>query len=375
MTTPSRRSRPCRLPLVLAAALAVACGGDTTEPPPQRPVPVATTVLVTPASATIAAIDDTVRFSADVRDQEGQPMTGVAINWLSSDLFVATVNTVGVARATGNGTATVTATVRGVSGTATLTVEQQVAAVAVSPDSSVLVVGETLPLEVAVVDTKGHAVQGAQVAWESRDTTVAMVDESGRVTAAGVGRTQVTAVSDEVVAEVAVAVLPTPVSMAIAPDTIEFASLRDTTELAATAFDAEGNEIHGLAFVWSSTDTTVAMVDALGRVVSVDNGMVDVTAERASVAALATVRIAQVAESLRVLPAVDTVAVGDSIALTALAADANGYAIAAAAAPAFAWTSAAPEVVDVDANGRPPRLPRASPRSRSVRGTSRPLPR
>lgn len=331
--------------------MAAACGGDTTEPPPRRPVPVATTVVVTPASATIAAIDDTLRFSADVRDQEGQPMTGVAITWISSDLFVATANALGVARATGNGTATITARVSGVSGTAALTVEQQVAAVEVSPDSSVLVVGETLPLEAAIMDANGHAVQAAQVAWESRDTTVATVDESGRVTAAGVGRTQVVAVSDEVVAEVAVTVLPTPVSMAITPQSIEFAALGDTVALAATAFDAEGNEIAGLAFAWSSTDTTVASVDALGRVVSVDNGTVDITGARASASAATTAHIAQVAESLEVVPAVDTVAVGDSIALTALAADANGHAIAAAAAPAFAWTSATPDVVAVDATG------------------------
>lgn len=351
MTTPGRRSHHCRLQAVLAASLVAACGGDTTEPPPRRPVPVATTVLLTPASATITAIDDTLRFSADVRDQEGQPMTGVAITWRSSDLFVATVNAVGVTRATGNGTATITATVSGVSGTAALTVEQQVAAVAVSPDSSVLVVGETLPLVAAIVDANGHPVQGAQVAWASGDTTVVTVDESGRVTAASVGRTTITAVSDEVVAEVSVAVLPTPVSMAIAPLAIEFASLGDTVALTATALDAEGNEIEGLAFVWSSTDTTVASVDALGRVVSVDNGTVDVTAARAAASAVITARIAQVAESLEVLPAVDTVAVGDSIALIALAADANGYTIAAAAAPAFDWTSATPELVAVDATG------------------------
>ena len=351
MRTTLRQSRPGRLPLAFAASLAIACGGDTTEPPPRRPVPVATTVLLTPASATITAIDDTLRLSADVRDQEGQTMTAVAITWRSSDLFVATVNTLGVTRATGNGTTTITATVSGVSGTAALTVEQQVAAVTVSPDSSVLVVGETLPLEAAIADANGHAIQGAQVAWASSDTTVAAVDESGRVTAASVGRTTITAVSDEVVAEVPVAVLPTPVSMAIAPQAIEFASLGDTIALAATAFDAEGDEIEGLAFAWSSTDTTVASVDAQGRVVSVDNGTVDVTAARASASAVVTARIAQVAESLEVLPAIDTVAVGDSIALIALAADANGYAIAAAAAPAFTWSSTTPELVAVDATG------------------------
>ena len=352
MSSPRPSSRPARLPLVLAAALAVACGGDTTEPPPQRPVPVPTTVLVTPASATLSAIDDTIRFSADVRDQDGQPMTGLAVDWLSDDVSVATMSAVGVGRATGNGTATITARVGGVSGTATLTVEQRIAAIEVLPDSSSLVVGETLPLEATVVDANGHAVESARVAWESADTTVAKVDESGLMSAAGVGRTQVVAVADEAVAEVAVAVLPAPVRIEIAPGTIEFAALGDTIALAATAFDAEENEIDGLTVAWSSADTTIATVDSLGRVVSLDNGAVGISAERASASGLATVRIAQIAASLEVLPATDTVAVGDSIALTALAADANGHSIAAAAAPTFAWTSAAPEVVDVNVNGR-----------------------
>ena len=343
--------RPGRLPLAFALALAVACGEDATEPPTQRPVPVPTTVLVAPASVTMEAIGDTVRFTADVRDQTGQPMTRAQVTWVSDDRFVASVNVFGKATATGNGTATITASVRDVSGTAAVTVEQRVAAVTVSPDSSVLVVGEDLPLEAAIVDANGHAVDGAQLAWESSDTAVAWVDESGRVTAVGLGRALIVAASDDVVAEVPVTVLPPPASVTIAPETIEFASLGDTVTLTAAAFDAEGNEIEGLALAWSSADTAVATVDALGRVVSVDNGAVEITAERASVAAVATVHIAQVASSLEVLPAIDTVAVGDSIALTALAADANGHPIAAAAAPPFEWASTAPEVIAVDAGG------------------------
>lgn len=344
--------RSGRLPLAFALALAVACGEDATEPPTRRPVPVATSVLVTPASVTMEAIGDTVRFTADVRDQTGQPMTRAQVNWLSDDRFVASVNVFGKTTATGNGTATITASVGGVSGSAAVTVEQHVAAIEVSPDSSVLVVGEALPLEAAIVDANGHAVDGAPVAWESSDTAVARVDGTGRVTAVGLGQALIVAVSNDVTAEVAVTVLTPPASVTIAPEAIEFASLGDTTSLSARALDSEGEEIAGLAIAWSSADTSVATVDSLGRVVSVDNGTVDITAERASVAAVATVHIAQVATSLEVLPAIDTVAVGDSIALTALAADANGHPIAPRAAPPFQWLSSVPEVVAVDGGGR-----------------------
>lgn len=351
MTTSLRLPRPGRYPLALVLAMAIACGDDGTGPPPPRRVPVPTTVLVSPASATMGAIGDTTRFSADVRDQDGQPMTGVAVNWFSDDLFVVFVSASGTARATGNGTATVTARVGSVTGTATVAVEQQVAVIEVSPDSSVLVVGETLPLEAGVMDANGHPVDGVQVAWESGDTTVASVGESGMVTAAGMGQTRVVASSDGVTGEAALAVLPAPASITIAPQSIDFASLGDTVLLSTTALDAHGNEIERLAVAWSSADTAVASVDTLGQVVSVGNGTVDISAARASVSAAATVRIAQVAASLELLPAVDTVAVGDSLALTALAADANGHPIAAPAAPPFEWASTAPEVVAVDAGG------------------------
>ncbi len=369
-TTPQRSSRTGRFRLAIASAargpllpafgrgfihgilaLAIACGGDGTGPTPPPHIPVPTSVVVTPVSVAMTAIDDTTRFSAQVRDQDGQPMTGASVSWLSDDILVAVVGPGGLAKATGNGTATVTARAGDASGTATVTVEQRVVTVKVSPDSSVLVVGETLSLEVSPVDANDHAVGGAQVAWESSDTAVATVGESGLVTAAGVGRTRIVVSSDGVAGEAVVAVLPTPAAIAIAPKAIDFASLGDTMSISATALDAQGREIDGLAVTWSSADSTIATVDTLGRVVSVGNGEADISAARASASAVATARVAQVAASLEVLPAADTVPVGDSLALTAAAADANGYAIAAPAAPIFSWTSSAPEVVAVDVGG------------------------
>ena len=105
-------SRAFRLAAVLAAlALALSCGdGDapTTPAPPEPARP--TTIAVSPATAELAALGATVQLSAEVRDQSGNVMTGAALAWSSSDASIAAVSASGLVTATGNGTATITAT-------------------------------------------------------------------------------------------------------------------------------------------------------------------------------------------------------------------------------------------------------------------------
>jgi uncharacterized protein YjdB len=84
-------------------------------------VPVST-VTVVPPTATIAA-GATQQFTATLRDELGNALTGRAVNWTSSDPNIASINA-STGLATGNrpGTVTITATSEGRSGTAQLTV-------------------------------------------------------------------------------------------------------------------------------------------------------------------------------------------------------------------------------------------------------------
>lgn len=79
------------------------------------------TVVVTPGSVTVN-LGATANFSATVRDPSGQILTGRAISWLSSQPFVATIDSNGVATALGPGSTTITASSGGINGSATLTV-------------------------------------------------------------------------------------------------------------------------------------------------------------------------------------------------------------------------------------------------------------
>ena len=127
----SRHRTVIRLSAVLAAvALAKGCGdGDSPTAPPAPGPARPTTVTVSPATAELTALGATVQLTAEVRDQNGQVMTGTgaAAAWSSSSVAVATVNASGLVTAAGPGTATITATAGGVlssvvSGSAMVTV-------------------------------------------------------------------------------------------------------------------------------------------------------------------------------------------------------------------------------------------------------------
>ena len=170
------------------ALLVLSCGDGTVEPPLPPPAPVATTVAVNPASATLTSFGETTRLTAEVRDQNGNTMAGATVNWTSSDASVASVDASGLVTAAANGSATITAMSGSASGTAAVTVAQAVSAVAVSPTADTLVaLGDTLRLVAEAMDAYGHNVAGAEFSWSSSDRLVARVDDSGLVTGNGEG--------------------------------------------------------------------------------------------------------------------------------------------------------------------------------------------
>jgi len=150
-------------------------------------------VGVTPAADTLVARGDTLRLAAVATDANGHAVTGVEFAWGSSDTAVARVDASGLVTAVANGTATITATSGGVSGTAAVTVAQSVSAVVVAPAVDTLVVGDTLRLSAEATDANGHAVAGAEFVWASSDTLVATVEATGLVTGVAAGVTEITA--------------------------------------------------------------------------------------------------------------------------------------------------------------------------------------
>ncbi len=172
------------------------CGSEETAAPAPHPSPEPArpaSISVTPATASLTALGDTVRLVAEVRDQRGRPLEGAGVAWASGDPAVASVDGSGLVTAVGNGTASVSATSGALSAMASLTVTQEASRVAVTPTAATLVAGDTLRLSAEAFDASGHAMPGAAFAWSTGDAAVATVDSTGLVRGVAEGTAMIAA--------------------------------------------------------------------------------------------------------------------------------------------------------------------------------------
>ncbi len=336
--------------LIALLALANACGdGDgSIAPPPDPPRP--TTVAVSPATAEIAALGATVQLTAEVRDQNGQVMAGAVVAWSSGDASVVTVETTGLVTAVANGVATVTATSGPASGSATVTVEQVVRAVTVSPAAdTLLALGDTVRLVAEAADANGNVMAGAEFSWSSSDTLVARVDATGLVTATANGVATVTATSGSASGSATMTVEQGVQAVTVSPVADTLLALGDTLRLAGEATDRNGRAVAGARFSWSSSDTLVAMVDAMGLVTATANGSATVTATSGSASATARILVEQAVVGVAVSPGSLALYPGDTAYLAAHAHDARGHEVAHVTE--YEWSSSDATVANVDAAG------------------------
>jgi len=161
--------------------------------------PAVGSVTVAPPTASLI-VAGTTTLTATVRDVNGAVMPGAQVAWSSDKPLTAAVSQTGVVTGLLPGTATITATSGGKSGTATITV-------ALAPVSTVQVTPQTLNLRdrdgqrtgqltATLRDASGNILTGRTVAWTSSNTMVATVTQSGTVTAQDRGNATITAASE-----------------------------------------------------------------------------------------------------------------------------------------------------------------------------------
>lgn len=107
----------------IVSLLTVACGSSDSVAvnPPATPAPVATQVVVTPATVTLNT-GATSALNAAVLTATGAPVSGVAVTWTSSAPQVATVSATGLVTGVSVGGATITAAAGTLRGTSAITV-------------------------------------------------------------------------------------------------------------------------------------------------------------------------------------------------------------------------------------------------------------
>jgi uncharacterized protein YjdB len=216
---------------------AVAAGRSASATLTVTPAPVAS-VVVTPGSGVLVA-GGTLQLTATPYSAAEKPLSGRSVSWTSSNSGVVRVSSTGLVTAVAAGTATVSATVEGRIGMASIqvsaTAPTPVATVTIAPTSVSLEPGHAQQFTATARDAGGQTLTGRAVTWSGGSATVATVSASGLVTAVGVGSTTVTATVEGRTAQATVIVTAPP-------------PVRETRSLAATtrgtmARDSTGAEL------------------------------------------------------------------------------------------------------------------------------------
>ena len=239
-------------------------------------------VTVTPAAASIFT-GATTPLTASLKDGASNVLTGRSIAWTTGNAAIATVDGSGMVTAVGPGSATITATSEGKTGTAQITVLAPVATVTVTPPSASLFVGATSALSATLKDGSSNVLTGRPVVWSTSNAAVATVDANGVVTAVAPG----------------------------------------TATIAAAAEGNVGNVLTGRPITWSTSNPAIATVDGVGLVTAVSAGVATITATSEGRGGAAQVTVLEPVASV-VLTGALKAKVGDTYTFTVTARLAGG---------------------------------------------------
>lgn len=202
-----------------------------------------------------------------------------AVAWSLSDRSVATVDKAGTVHGLRPGTATVTATAEGKSGTCAVTVKAKavnVTEVTLDKTELTLTEGETEALTATV---RPDNADNRKVTWSSDKTDVATVDGAGRVTAVKAGEAVVTVTTEDggktATCRVTVKAKVVPVTgVDVKPWSVTIGA-NGTTKLTCTVAPSNATNRN---VRWESDNPSVATVDSDGNVRAVSAGVAKVSA-------------------------------------------------------------------------------------------------
>ncbi|OZG53569.1 Bacterial Ig-like domain (group 2) [Pseudoscardovia radai] len=275
--------------------------------------------------------------------------TDQSLTWISDNQSVATVDANGVVTGVKEGTAKITAfTKNGVSGEATVTVSAvsvPVTGVSLSPSNPSVVEGATTRLTATVAPANAT---DQSLTWISDNQSVATVDQNGVVTGVKKGTAKITAfTSNGVSGTVTVTVKAAAIAVTgvtVAPENASVTA-GQTVQLTATVTPANATN---KTVTWTSSDTSIATVNANGLVTGVKGGTAAITANASgySNTAIVTVNPSVVpVQSLAITPNPLSLAEGDMQQLTAIVTPSN------ATDKTVTWKSLNESIATVDQNG------------------------
>lgn len=198
------------------------------------------------------------RYNCTMKIGQSFFLTGIAsngkrISWKSSSSRIAAVNTYGQVTAKKAGTCTITGKVTGGEASCRITVEK----------TAIHLSAATITMENGASATlKGSTSNGSAITWKSQKSSVASIEENGRITAHKPGETTVTATADGSKKTCRITVKKPKITL----NHIS-ASLYKGQTLTLTANVSSGRKPN-----WKSRKSSVATVSASGKVTAKKHG-------------------------------------------------------------------------------------------------------
>jgi hypothetical protein len=279
---------------------------------------VAVTLAVSPDTVTFGRIDSVLTPVITANDARGNPILASAINWVSLNSAVATVNP-----ATGAITSKNEPSTRVIATSGSLTDTVRVGVALVYASAQITLGGLTAPIDSALIarlngslqlglvvqDVGGAVVPNPQVTWSLKTGTIASVSGTGLVSGnTNTGRDTVLVVARAVRDSVSLIVRQDLASILVTPGSPpDLNFVGETQAFVAQARDAGGSTIPGQTFTWSTNNavlgiaasglaTAVGRTNATGvlvRVRAATGGMTDSSV---------TIRVKQVPSSANLNP-------------------------------------------------------------------------
>jgi uncharacterized protein YjdB len=253
-------------------------------------------VSVSPESVSLN-VGGTSQLAVTVIDDNNNTITDPAVNWTSSKTQFAIVSSSGLVTALLPGTSTIKATSGGVSGTASVTVNQPLAPVAtitISPSAPSIVQNATRTLTATTKDANGNTLSDRAVTWTTSDASVASISSTSgysiTVTGGVAGKANVVATSEGKSATAEVTVTLGTVNRVTL--TLQSTTLKKGQQTSASAVvsDRDGKPLQGRTVTWKATGAaTISPSSSTTSVGSNSTATATVTAKNVSSTSTATI--------------------------------------------------------------------------------------
>ncbi len=266
------------------------------------------------------------------------------VTYESLDPTIATIDNTGCITALAAGTATIKVTTVDGGFTDTIKIIVEVPETGISLNQPTLDLGLGNSVTLTPTFTPADATN-RNVTWESSNEAAVTVDANGKITAVGDGSATITVTSKLGYTDTCVVTVVVPVTGVTLDKTSLTLEEGQTDTLTATV---EPDEADNKNITWSSSDETVATVDATGKVTAVNAGLatITVTTEDGAKTAVCNVTVIARVTGVTLDKTALEVFVGRNDTLTATIAPAD------ATDKTVTWSTSDAAVATVDANGK-----------------------